>query len=264
MPVPQREGPAHGREDRARPLRRPAHHRRDRATSTGRPAGCSPRTAGCCSPRAATPPASPRSTRRASTPSRCHRPEDVDGRPSRPTDHRRASRRGAAAPRQRGPALLHDIDIYVKGINARLRPRRARRSLTRTDVYAVNALDGQFFGQGGGDEARRSSCSAGCRSGSAPTGPDASGRPRRARRPPTRRRRSRRFPYEEVPAQRDRQRRSSTDGSHRPRRRQRARRPRGARPAHASNFLMVSRQPLDERPPAVRRRARRSATSTPA
>lgn len=56
-----------------------------------------------------------------------------------------------------GRALLHDTDVYVAGINARLRAEDAKVApWTRVDVFAVNALAGQIFGQGGGDEARRS------------------------------------------------------------------------------------------------------------
>jgi acyl-homoserine lactone acylase PvdQ len=63
---------------------------------------------------------------------------------------------------RRGRRLLHDIDTYVKGINAQLRATKsAAKPWTRTDVYAVNALKGQFLGQGGGDEARRSEFLAG-------------------------------------------------------------------------------------------------------
>ena len=62
----------------------------------------------------------------------------------------------------RGRRLLHDIDTYVKGINAQLRAASsAAKPWTRNDVYAVNALKGQFLGQGGGDETRRSELLAG-------------------------------------------------------------------------------------------------------
>ena len=62
----------------------------------------------------------------------------------------------------RGRRLLHDIDTYVKGINAQLRASKsAAKPWTRTDVYALNALKGQYLGQGGGDEARRSAFLAG-------------------------------------------------------------------------------------------------------
>jgi acyl-homoserine lactone acylase PvdQ len=63
---------------------------------------------------------------------------------------------------RKGRRLLHDIDLYVQGVNAQLRTTRsANRPWTRNDVYAVNALKGQFLGQGGGDEARRSMFLAG-------------------------------------------------------------------------------------------------------
>jgi acyl-homoserine lactone acylase PvdQ len=62
----------------------------------------------------------------------------------------------------RGRRLVHDIDVYVTGINANLRRTGAAVApWTRNDVYAVNALKGQFLGQGGGDEARRSMFLAG-------------------------------------------------------------------------------------------------------
>src|SRR5918911_1157850 len=63
---------------------------------------------------------------------------------------------------RRGRRLLHDIDVYVKGINAQLRSINSPSApWTRNDVYAVNALKDQFFGEGGGDEARRSMFLAG-------------------------------------------------------------------------------------------------------
>ncbi len=69
-------------------------------------------------------------------------------------------RQQTAALRARGAegrALLRDIDEYVEGINARLRfERSTQKPWTRVDVYAINALAGQIFGQGGGDETRRS------------------------------------------------------------------------------------------------------------
>jgi acyl-homoserine lactone acylase PvdQ len=56
-----------------------------------------------------------------------------------------------------GRALLHDIDVYVAGINARLKVEKSsQKPWARVDVYSVNALAGQIFGQGGGDEVRRS------------------------------------------------------------------------------------------------------------
>jgi acyl-homoserine lactone acylase PvdQ len=63
---------------------------------------------------------------------------------------------------RRGRRLLHDIDVYVRGINAQLRAINSPSApWTRNDVYAVNALKDQFFGEGGGDEARRSMFLAG-------------------------------------------------------------------------------------------------------
>jgi acyl-homoserine lactone acylase PvdQ len=56
----------------------------------------------------------------------------------------------------KGRALLHDVEVYVQGINARLRKEKSKeKPWTRVDVYAINALVGQIFGQGGGDEIRR-------------------------------------------------------------------------------------------------------------
>jgi acyl-homoserine lactone acylase PvdQ len=67
---------------------------------------------------------------------------------------------GVAALKSAGPdgkALLHDVDVYVEGLNARLRKDKSTQPpWTRVDVFAANALAGQIFGQGGGDEARRS------------------------------------------------------------------------------------------------------------
>jgi acyl-homoserine lactone acylase PvdQ len=56
-----------------------------------------------------------------------------------------------------GAAVRHDIDVYLEGLNARLRQDgNGSRPWTRVDIYAANAITGQIFGQGGGDEARRS------------------------------------------------------------------------------------------------------------
>ena len=63
----------------------------------------------------------------------------------------------------KGRAVLHDIDVYLEGINAYLAahghvlgPFSHVADFTRTDVYAFNALKDQFVGEGGGDEAIRS------------------------------------------------------------------------------------------------------------
>jgi acyl-homoserine lactone acylase PvdQ len=61
-----------------------------------------------------------------------------------------------------GQAVLHDIDVFVSGINDYLAINSPTTApWTRTDVFALNALKGQFVGQGGGDEARRSEFLAG-------------------------------------------------------------------------------------------------------
>jgi acyl-homoserine lactone acylase PvdQ len=59
---------------------------------------------------------------------------------------------------QEGEAVLHDIDLFIAGINAYLQASSSPNDpWTRNDIYAVNALKGQFLGQGGGDETNRSS-----------------------------------------------------------------------------------------------------------
>jgi acyl-homoserine lactone acylase PvdQ len=56
-----------------------------------------------------------------------------------------------------GVKVLHDIDTFISGINDYLAINSPSTApWTRNDVYALNALKGQFVGQGGGDEARRS------------------------------------------------------------------------------------------------------------
>ena len=55
-----------------------------------------------------------------------------------------------------GAAVLHDIDVYLEGLNARIKAEGGTQPWTRAEVFAANATIGQIFGQGGGDEARRS------------------------------------------------------------------------------------------------------------
>ncbi|HEX8067257.1 MAG TPA: penicillin acylase family protein [Thermoleophilaceae bacterium] len=58
---------------------------------------------------------------------------------------------------QKGRRLLHDIDVYLEGINAFYEAAgRSYARWTRNDIYAVNALKGQFLGEGGGGEHRSS------------------------------------------------------------------------------------------------------------
>ena len=52
--------------------------------------------------------------------------------------------------------MLRDIDTFISGINDHIKVMDLPdEPWTRNDVFAVNALKGQFVGQGGGDEARR-------------------------------------------------------------------------------------------------------------
>jgi acyl-homoserine lactone acylase PvdQ len=63
-----------------------------------------------------------------------------------------------------GVALLHDIDTFIAGINAWLAQNSPSTApWTRNDIFALNALKGQFLGQGGGDEARNTMFYAGLR-----------------------------------------------------------------------------------------------------
>ncbi|HEY1510575.1 MAG TPA: penicillin acylase family protein [Solirubrobacteraceae bacterium] len=53
-----------------------------------------------------------------------------------------------------GRAVLHDIDVYIQGINASFKAQGSTAPpFTRTDIYALNALKDQFVGEGGGNEA---------------------------------------------------------------------------------------------------------------
>jgi acyl-homoserine lactone acylase PvdQ len=59
-----------------------------------------------------------------------------------------------------GHAILHDIDVYLQGINAylaahnhQLGPYVNVPNFTRTDIYAFNAIKDQFVGEGGGQQA---------------------------------------------------------------------------------------------------------------
>jgi acyl-homoserine lactone acylase PvdQ len=78
--------------------------------------------------------------------------------PSAQTERETAKQ--TAVLRKAGPAgrqLLHDIDVFIAGINAHYRATKSTsKPFTRNDIYALNALKGQYLGQGGGDEARRS------------------------------------------------------------------------------------------------------------
>jgi acyl-homoserine lactone acylase PvdQ len=63
-----------------------------------------------------------------------------------------------------GVAVLRDIDTFVAGINAWLSANSPGTApWTRNDIFALNALKGQFLGQGGGREARNTQFYAGLR-----------------------------------------------------------------------------------------------------
>jgi acyl-homoserine lactone acylase PvdQ len=83
--------------------------------------------------------------------------------PSAQTERELAKQTGVLARAgAKGRAVLHDIDVYVAGINAYLAAHGhafgplPAKNFTRTDIYAFNALKDQFVGEGGGDEAVRS------------------------------------------------------------------------------------------------------------
>ena len=52
-----------------------------------------------------------------------------------------------------GRRLLHDIDVYVKGINAYYKKtKKPHKPWTRRDVIALNGVKSELFGEGGGGE----------------------------------------------------------------------------------------------------------------
>lgn len=54
---------------------------------------------------------------------------------------------------QQGRAVLHDIDVYLEGINAYVGAHGGGTPFTRNDIYAFNAIKDQFVGEGGGRQA---------------------------------------------------------------------------------------------------------------
>ena len=53
----------------------------------------------------------------------------------------------------KGVQLLHDIDVYLSGINAWLAANSPNTpKFTRTDIYALNAIKAEYLGEGGGKE----------------------------------------------------------------------------------------------------------------
>jgi len=64
-----------------------------------------------------------------------------------------------------GQQALDDIDTFLEGMNAYLDANSpSTPDWTRNDIYAINAFKGQFLGEGGGDEARRSEFLSGLKS----------------------------------------------------------------------------------------------------
>jgi acyl-homoserine lactone acylase PvdQ len=54
---------------------------------------------------------------------------------------------------RRGRRLLHDIDVFNSGINAYYKAKgRDHARWRRNDIYALNAVKSQLFGEGGGNE----------------------------------------------------------------------------------------------------------------
>ncbi len=84
--------------------------------------------------------------------------------PSQQTENEVAKQTGALlASGPEGRAVIHDIRLYLGGINAylaanghKLPPFSNVANFTLVDIYAFNALKDQFVGEGGGDQAQRS------------------------------------------------------------------------------------------------------------
>ncbi|HWT94029.1 MAG TPA: penicillin acylase family protein [Solirubrobacteraceae bacterium] len=61
-----------------------------------------------------------------------------------------------------GRAILHEIDVYIDGINARMKAEKSTQPpFGRADIFGFIALAGELFGRGGGDEAYRSTLLSG-------------------------------------------------------------------------------------------------------
>jgi acyl-homoserine lactone acylase PvdQ len=73
--------------------------------------------------------------------------------PSAQTEHTVAQQTKALlAHGAKGRAVLHDIDVYLDGINAYFAAHGGGVPFTRNDVYAFNAIKDQFVGEGGGQQ----------------------------------------------------------------------------------------------------------------
>jgi acyl-homoserine lactone acylase PvdQ len=77
--------------------------------------------------------------------------------PSKQTENEVAKQTNALlASGAEGRAVLHDIDLYLAGINAYQSAHGAKPNYTRNDIYALNAIKDQFVGEGGGNQALNS------------------------------------------------------------------------------------------------------------
>jgi len=76
--------------------------------------------------------------------------------PSKRTEREIAKQTEVLERTKQGRKVHDDIHEFIEGINAYLEANSpGTEPWTHNDVYAVNALKGQFLGEGGGDEARR-------------------------------------------------------------------------------------------------------------
>jgi acyl-homoserine lactone acylase PvdQ len=75
--------------------------------------------------------------------------------PTTQTENEVAKQTGALlASGAKGRGVLHDIAVYLQGINAYFAAHGGGSApFTRTDIYAFNALKDQFVGEGGGNQA---------------------------------------------------------------------------------------------------------------
>ena len=155
----------------------------------------------------------------------------------------RALRRSGAAGRQ----VLRDIDTYLVGINKWYSANRPdARPFDRGDIYAFNAIKGQFLGEGGGQEVENAMFYDAARDRfGARRGARVYEDLRAAQRPETSTTTSRRARHQtRVPVRRPRGMVRLDNGSFRDRRRRAAGPGRGAAsvapPTEASNTLLVA------------------------
>jgi acyl-homoserine lactone acylase PvdQ len=140
-----------------------------------------------------------------------------------------------------GRALLHDIDVYLQGINARLRREKSKVApWTRVDLYSVNALLGELFGRGGGAEVQTSMLLDGLQKRLGSAGRAAWNDLTESQDPETPTTLSAAFPYGAIPAK-DTGNAIVDDGSYQPWHTAGATRTAPPVP-HASNFLLVGAQ----------------------